>query len=143
MRTIQISTKAFAKIWSHRADGEEDENAILERLLGLQSDAIRSSKAAVSSESPASGGEKILWRDDVRTALQGLGGEAALSDLYVEVRRIRLDAGRSLPLNTEAIIRRELENNSSSSNTFTGRFNWFRSVNGLGSGVWAIREANQ
>jgi len=34
MRTISISTTVFAKIWSLREDGEETEDAILQRVLG-------------------------------------------------------------------------------------------------------------
>ena len=36
MRSIDISTEVFAKIWALRLQGEEDENAILMRLLGLK-----------------------------------------------------------------------------------------------------------
>jgi hypothetical protein len=34
-RMISVSTEVFAAIWANRVDGEEGENAILERLLGL------------------------------------------------------------------------------------------------------------
>ena len=34
MRTISISTEAFAKLWSCREDGEESEDDILRRILG-------------------------------------------------------------------------------------------------------------
>lgn len=37
MRTIQISTSVFARIWAARQEGEESENAILNRLLGGES----------------------------------------------------------------------------------------------------------
>ncbi|MCB9994323.1 MAG: hypothetical protein H6873_11785 [Hyphomicrobiaceae bacterium] len=35
MRTIDVSTPVFAAIWAARRDGEETENAILERILGI------------------------------------------------------------------------------------------------------------
>ncbi|HWT97506.1 MAG TPA: hypothetical protein VN229_07810 [Terriglobales bacterium] len=35
MRTIAVSIDTFAAIWSHRRSGEETEDAILQRLLGL------------------------------------------------------------------------------------------------------------
>jgi hypothetical protein len=136
MRTIQISTAAFAKIWAHRVDGEEDENTILERLLGVESSQQDSPQKPVRNLRFS---EKTLWRHDVKTALTALGGEAHLKQIYTEVRDIRRKAGRSLPLNLEAIVRRELEYNSSDSNVHTGKFDWFRSVGGLGSGVWALR----
>ena len=34
MRTIQISTSVFARIWAARQEGEESEDAILNRVLG-------------------------------------------------------------------------------------------------------------
>ena len=34
MRTIQVSTSVFARIWAVRQEGEESEDAILNRLLG-------------------------------------------------------------------------------------------------------------
>ena len=34
-RMIDVSTEVFAAIWARRQDGEETENAILQRLLGL------------------------------------------------------------------------------------------------------------
>jgi hypothetical protein len=37
MRIISISTDVFAALWGRRRPGEETENAILERLLGLPS----------------------------------------------------------------------------------------------------------
>lgn len=36
-RTITISTPVFAAIWSHRQDGEENEDAILARVLEVPS----------------------------------------------------------------------------------------------------------
>lgn len=139
MRTIEISTDVFAKIWAQRIDGEESENQILERLLGVHE--ARSEKSSVGRDNPiAKAGQKILWRDDVLSALIALGGVASLRDIYSEVRKIRLSAGRSLPLNTDAIIRRELEHNSSDASVFTGDRDWFRTVDGIGGGRWALRE---
>lgn len=135
MRTIQISTEVFAKIWSHRTEGEEDEDAILRRLLGL----TNQHASLVLQNKVTTGDEKIRWRDDVKAALASLGGEAKLHQIYAEVRRIRLANGRTLPTNTNAIIRRELEYNSSDSNAFTGRLDWFQSIGGIGSGRWALK----
>jgi len=42
MRSIQISTDVFAAIWAARRNGEDSEDAILRRLLGLASSAGRS-----------------------------------------------------------------------------------------------------
>ena len=82
---------------------------------------------------------KVLWRDDIVDALQRLGGEADLAEIYAKVEQIREATGRTLPDSTDAVIRRELENNSSDSESFTGHRNLFRSVNGIGGGRWALR----
>jgi len=128
MRSIEVGTDVFAKIWSHREDGEETEDAILRRLLGI-ADPTKDTEST----------DRVRWRDDVRLALFNLGGSSDLSLLYNAVQKIRLQNGRSVPVNFKAIVRRELEYNSSDSEAFTGRFDWFRSVGGIGSGQWALR----
>jgi len=134
MRTIEISTEVFAKIWSQRMSGEEDENAILTRLLGLKN-------AAVSDQaSPSTFSTTIVWRQDVRDGLTALGGSAHLKEIYEQVRSTRRSKGRSVPANLEAIVRRELEYNSSDATAYQGKRDWFRSVDGIGSGVWALRD---
>jgi hypothetical protein len=131
MRSIDISTDVFSAIWKNRISGEESEDAILRRLLAVEP-AQKSLQTGRSS--------KVLWRDDVRSALSQLGGEAYLADIYRKVRQIRLAAGRRLPLSTDAIVRRELEYNSSDSDSYTGNYDWFRSVNGIGNGRWGLRK---
>ena len=141
MRTIEITTDVFAKIWSLRVSGEEDENTILRRVLGA-SEAKGGSLSGKSERIPGNGHSgRILWRDDVRAALIDLGGQAHLSEIYAKVRELRRVGGRSLPFELEAIVRRELENNSSDAGAFTGHRDWFGSVDGLGKGLWAIRTA--
>lgn len=137
VRTIEVSTEVFAKIWSQRVAGEEDENAILTRLLGPS----RAKGSKQSEESPkAALFRPLRWRDDVMATLHLLGGEAPLKHIYEGVRNIRRSNGRSVPANLEAIVRRELEYNSSDASVFQGKRDWFRSVGGIGSGVWALRE---
>lgn len=80
------------------------------------------------------------WRDDVEEAVQNLGGKAHLVRIYKEVEKIRRDRGASIPPSIEAVVRRELENNSSDSQSFTGRHDLFYSVDGLGGGVWGLRD---
>lgn len=138
MRTIEISTDVFSLIWAARQPDEETEDQILLRVLsnGWPMHPVKKPKATVT---PRKSGAKVLWRDDVVDALTRLGGEADLHEIYGAVTEIRQDAGRSLPLSAEAVIRRELENNSSDSEAFTGHRNLFRSVNGIGGGRWALR----
>lgn len=54
MRTIQISTSVFARIWAARQEGEESEDAILSRLLG--GDKATESDATTAHSSPNVGG---------------------------------------------------------------------------------------
>lgn len=84
-------------------------------------------------------GMSTIWRHDVVEALRSLGGQATLERIYREVERIRRSRGANLPPSTEAIVRRELEYNSSDSSSYTGRYDLFFSVDGLGSGIWGLR----
>ena len=79
------------------------------------------------------------WRSDVVTALKSIGGQGSLQEIYEAVRANRQGA---LPKTWEAIVRRELEYNSSDSESYQRRHNLFRSVNGIGSGVWALRASS-
>lgn len=142
-RSIEVSTEVFAKIWSHRVEGEEDENTILSRLLGLTSPIQAESDIKADPRESGTLVSRTLWRDDVRAGLQACDGEAPLREIYAAVRKIRVGKGRSVPLNLQAIVRRELEYNSSDSNVFAGKYDWFRSVGGLGSGIWALRNSGQ
>lgn len=142
-RSIEVSTEVFAKIWSHRVEGEEDENTILSRLLGLTSPIQSESDIKAEPEGSRTLVTRTLWRHDVRAGLRACHGEAPLRDIYAAVRKIRVAEGRTVPLNLQAIVRRELEYGSSDSNVFTGKYDWFRSVGGLGSGVWALRDSGQ
>lgn len=78
------------------------------------------------------------WRDDVRTALQRLGGRASLSRIYKEVERIRSAAKRTIPPTLEATVRRTLEDHSSDSENYRGQ-DIFCMPEGKGAGVWGLR----
>lgn len=77
------------------------------------------------------------WRDDVQLTLREIGGQASLEDLYRAFSERRT---RSLPPSWRAIIRRELEYNSTDSDSYQGRYDLFYSVSGIGGGVWGLRE---
>ena len=136
MRTIEISTDVFSLIWAARQPGEENGDVILNRLL-----AGSGTQASIATEIPNQPKKRngVLWRDDIVDGLSRLGGEADLHEIYRIVKDIRRNAGRSLPRSVDAVIRRELENNSSDSESFTGQRNLFRSVKGIGAGRWALR----
>lgn len=78
------------------------------------------------------------WRDDVRSALQRLGGRASLCQIYKEVEAVRSAAGRSTPRSLEATVRRTLEDHSSDSENYRGQ-DLFCMPEGRGAGVWALR----
>ncbi|WP_136657105.1 HNH endonuclease [Nitratireductor sp. XY-223] len=80
------------------------------------------------------------WWQSVETALQNLNGKAQLKRLYEEVRSVRTTAGLSTPTSLNAIVRKELEYNSSDSSNWQGRRDLFFSVDGLGAGVWGLRK---
>jgi len=79
-----------------------------------------------------------MWRDDVVLALRSLGGEAHLSDIYEAVRKNREGV---FPNSWQAIIRRELEHNSSNSASYQNRYDLFYSTHGIGRGRWGLRDA--
>ena len=133
MRTIEISTAVFAAIWAVRKNGEETENDILSRMLGLSQPRPMPVGRSIQT------GHKVRWIDDVLAAFDVLGGRASYADLYKSVREIRAAAGRSLPASTDAIIRREVENHASQSDAFTHKDDLFEAPLGLGAGVWALR----
>lgn len=133
-KSVEVSTDVYAAIWARRTAGEETEDQILARIFAVDRSPGR--RSADTEEGPTA---KVRWRDDVKESLSSLGGSATLSEIYKEVRLRRTAAGRSLPTSLDAIIRRELENNSSDSESFTGKYDIFSSVDGIGAGVWSLR----
>jgi predicted transport protein len=71
------------------------------------------------------------WVEDVKHALENLGGQSSLNDLYVEVRRIRTG---SKPKSLNAIVRRTLEDHSPDSKNFNGK-DYFKNID---RGIWAL-----
>ena len=78
------------------------------------------------------------WREDVENALIGISGQGTLNAIYNEVKRT---SRRKLPPSWQAIVRRELEYNSTDSESYQGRYDLFYSVDGIGNGVWGLRSA--
>lgn len=70
-------------------------------------------------------------------ALRTIGGEGNLEEIYSAVEDIR--SGTPMPESWQAIVRRELEYNSSDSASWQKRLDLFRSVYGIGQGQWALR----
>ena len=76
------------------------------------------------------------WIEDVIKGLDDLNGSASLSDIYKKLREIRQ---LPHPKSFDAIIRREIESHSSDSEAYTRKGDYFYSVEGLGGGVWGLR----
>ena len=153
MRTIQVTNEVYGKIWSLSEEGEKDESEILKRVLShwargeepdSEPDHVETRTIKVSSHErtitiPRQG--KITWIDDVALALDWIGGKGHLSEIYRAVRKLRKKGGRSLPPSIEAVIRKTLEENSSHSSAYKGRYDLFSLPEGKGRGIWALRYA--
>lgn len=79
---------------------------------------------------------KIRWVDDVCDALQLIGGEADLPEIYRMVQDIRRTEGRSLPESLEATVRQTIEAHSSDSENYEEREDYFEHVS---RGRWRLR----
>ena len=80
-----------------------------------------------------------VWREVVYEALEAIGGSGSLDEIYRSVNKLFLEADESPPPTWTAIVRRELEYNSSNSESFKFRFDHFKSLRGIGKGFWGIR----
>lgn len=78
------------------------------------------------------------WHEDIKQALRELGGVASLEDIYAQLRTIRPEPH---PDSFDAIIRRELESRSSDSQSYLGKEDCFTSVEGIGAGIWGLRDS--
>jgi hypothetical protein len=78
------------------------------------------------------------WVDDIVDYFKELGGEAHYSELY---RQIEDHPRRELGREWQAVVRRTIEEHSSDTTIWSKRRmpDLFRSVEGLGKGVWALR----
>ncbi len=83
--------------------------------------------------------EGTTWKDDVKQALKRLGGRALLSKIYEEVKTTRKNAGRSIPLSFDSLVRQTLETYSSDSDNYQRSEDLFSMPEGKGAGVWALR----
>lgn len=77
------------------------------------------------------------WRNEVIEAIREIGGQGTLSQIYAAVQS---RASRQLPPSWQAIVRRELEYNSADSQSHQKKHDLFYSVDGIGAGVWGLRE---
>lgn len=83
-------------------------------------------------------GRNDKWLSDVVAALQNLGGEASLNELYDEVKRIKTSRGEAYPLDGNPIVRRSLENFCAESDAYLKSYDLFRMSRGKGQGIWRL-----
>jgi putative restriction endonuclease len=76
------------------------------------------------------------WTDDISNALLQLGGLSHYSDLYYKIEEIREE---NLSENWKAVVRRTIQQHSSDSESFLKKEDLFYTINGIGSGVWGLR----
>jgi hypothetical protein len=78
---------------------------------------------------------KKKWADYIVEALEELGGSASYNEIYEKIAEIR--RGNLTP-QWKASVRQIIESHSSDSHNFRG-IDLFYSVEGIGSGVWGLR----
>ncbi len=79
----------------------------------------------------------LRWVDYIVEAITNLGGVATLSQIYAEVDSIRKEPFAET---WHATVRRTLQENSSDTQIYNGREDPFYSVEGIGSGIWGLRD---
>ncbi|QYJ04221.1 HNH endonuclease [Nocardioides panacisoli] len=79
----------------------------------------------------------MTWLEDISDALRTLGGSATLAQIYDEAAQRR---GVQRTNVTEATVRRMIQDHSSDSQGFKHGTDLFFSVQGLGAGVWGLRD---
>ncbi len=77
------------------------------------------------------------WKKDIILALKKLNGCGHLSEIYKEIKNIRKN---NLNPTFDKTIQRELEINSSDSESFNKKEDIFYMVEGKGKGVWGLRD---
>ncbi|MEO0543260.1 MAG: hypothetical protein AAFY99_05520 [Pseudomonadota bacterium] len=82
----------------------------------------------------------MIWRDVVKEPLERIGGSGNLSEIYSSVHGMSVENEEELPATWQAIVRRELEYNSSDSESFKNRWDWFQPTQGIGAGHWSLRD---
>lgn len=76
------------------------------------------------------------WEEDIVTALTNLGGSGTYAQIYAELEALRPNRSRTWKKG----VQRMIQDRSSDSSGFKGGADLFFSVQGLGSGVWGLRD---
>ena len=74
-------------------------------------------------------------------ALDNLSGEAPLSDIYCEYKKLCKKDGKKLPESWKASVRGRIETHSSDTDSYINTYpDFFTAKHGLGKGYWALRK---
>jgi hypothetical protein len=76
------------------------------------------------------------WLDDTVKAFEALGGTAKIQDVYSYIAK---NTRRKLPATWRASVRKNIEHYSSDSKVYLKKLDLFKSVNGIGKGLWQLR----
>ncbi len=76
------------------------------------------------------------WKEDVVKAMIELGGISNYQDLNKKIEEIRIE---KLPENWHSSVRHTIETHSSDSRAFRKKEDLFESIDGIGKGVWGLR----
>lgn len=77
-----------------------------------------------------------MWTDDIKQALINLDGFGHYTAIYTEIEKCR----NNLSKDWHAVLRRTIQQHSSDSQSWLGKRDLFYSVDGIGRGVWGLRE---
>jgi predicted restriction endonuclease len=77
-----------------------------------------------------------MWTDDITIALKNLDGFGNLKQINGELEKIRLN---DLSPKWKAVVRRTIQQNSSDTTSWNKKNDFYYSVNGIGKGVWGLR----
>ena len=70
-------------------------------------------------------------------ALRKLGGTGTYSEIYFEYEKI---LGKKISYGQKAGIRKAIEDHSSDSKNYKGKEDIFYSVEGIGKGIWGLKQ---
>lgn len=94
--------------------------------------------------------DKETWADSIIKAIKNLGGIAHLSDIYIEVEKIRKNNNLPKVKSLKQTIRSTIQQHAPESNGWLKKHSYFYSVNGLmvgadgvniqGNGEWGLIE---
>lgn len=141
-KKLEISIDTFARLWSVRRPGENSEEEIINRLIDETGDTVSPTVPIIPEPKGEEGRNRppgADWVSMLIWALESLGGEARLKELYAKTMEGRRALGLPITRNHEASVRERLEAHCSESESYKRRRNLFRMALGKGAGVWALR----